>query len=174
VERVRAAHELAEIELARAQRLIEQQAIARQELDRVREAARAAAEDLKSAEYARQIAGFELEQARAALLRSSPGPRKDDGCTDLRVLSPIDGCVLRVFHEDAAVVTPGTRLVELGNPAELEAEIDVLSTDAVRIRPGARVWFEHWGGGPRGSRPRRRAGRILKISALGVEGNGSM
>jgi HlyD family secretion protein len=171
VARAGAANELAQIELQRAMTLMEKQAIARQALDHARDAARGSAEDLRAAEYARQIARFELEQARAALWRTDPESRPRDGCSELRVLSPINGCVLRIFHEDAAVVMPGARLVELGDPADLEAEIDVLSTDAVRIRPGAQVWFEHWGGdAPLEGRVRviEPAG-FLKISALGVE-----
>lgn len=170
VERMRAAHDLAQIEWGRAEKLFDQRAAARQEIDRAREAARAAAEDLKAAEYGRQIAGFELEQARAALLRTTREGR-DGGAWALRICSPIDGRVLRVFQEDAAVLVPGTRLVELGDPADLEAEIDVLSSDAVQIRPGARVLFEHWGGdAPLEGRVRvvEPAG-FLKISALGVE-----
>ena len=171
IERARAAQELAQAELTRAQTLLAEQALSRQEFDRVREAARAANEESRSAEYARQIAGFELEQARAALLRSTPERRGRDHAWALCVRSPIDGRVLRVFHEDAAVVPASARLVELGDPVDLEAEIDVLSSDAVRIRPGARVTFEHWGGDiPLEGRVRvvEPAG-FLKISALGVE-----
>jgi HlyD family secretion protein len=171
IERARAAQELALSELARAETLAAEQALSRQEFDRVREASRAANEELKSAEYARQIAGFELEQARAALLRSTPDTARGDHSWELCVTSPIDGRVLRVFHEDAAVVPTSARLVEVGDPTDLEAEIDVLSSDAVRIRPGARVLFEHWGG----DRPLEGRVRVvepagfLKISALGVE-----
>jgi HlyD family secretion protein len=171
IERARAAQELAQAELARAQSLATAQALSPQEFDRAREAARVGNEELKSAEYARQIAGFELEQARAALLRSTSEARFGDHSWELCVTSPIDGRVLRVFHEDAAVVPASARLVELGDPADLEAEIDVLSSDAVRIRPGARVLFEHWGGEiPLEGRVRvvEPAG-FLKISALGVE-----
>ena len=148
-----------------------QKALAEQEFDRVVEVSRAAAEDLKSADYARQIAGFELEQARAALLRSTPESWCNDRAWELSITSPIDGHVLRVFHEDAAVVPVSARLLELGDSADLEAEIDVLSSDAVRIQPGARVLFEHWGGEvPLEGRVRlvEPAG-FLKISALGVE-----
>jgi HlyD family secretion protein len=61
--------------------------------------------------------------------------------------------------------------MELGDPAELEIEIDVLSIDAVKVLPGAKVVLEHWGG------PAPLLGRVrlvepsgfLKISALGVE-----
>jgi HlyD family secretion protein len=171
VERVRAANELAQSDLARAGALAAEGALSRQETDRAREAARAAAEELRAADYARQIAGFELEQARAALWRSTPAARRDDPSWALRVTAPIDGRVLRVFHEDATVVARAAPLVEIGNPADLEAEIDVLSSDAVRIQPGARVFFEHWGGEtPLEGRVRviEPAG-FLKISALGVE-----
>jgi HlyD family secretion protein len=166
-----ATQERARIDLTRTAQLIQREAISPQEFDRVREAARVAAEDLKSAEYGRQIAGFEVEQARTALLRSSPEGRRDDCAWELRIRSPITGSVLRVFHEDAATVAPSTRLLEVGDPADLEAEIDVLSSDAVRIQPGARVLFEHWGGSvPLEGRVRvvEPAG-FLKISALGVE-----
>jgi HlyD family secretion protein len=171
VERARAAHELAQLDLTRTVTLADQRAVARQELDRAREVARAAAEDLKAAEYARQIAGFELEQARAALARSAPGGPPADCAGEWWIVSPIDGYVLRVWNEDAGFVPPGTRLIELGDPTDLEVEIDVLSSDAVRIRPGARVLFEHWGGdAPLEGRVRvvEPAG-FLKISALGVE-----
>lgn len=167
-DRVRATLELALAELTRAEKLFEQQAISIQDLDHARETARAAAEDLKAADYARQVAGFEKEQAQAALLRT--GPRTAESW-EFQVRAPVDGRVLRVFHEDAAVVGPGTRLLEIGDPSSLEAEIDVLSSDAVRIKPGARVIFEHWGGDtPLEGRVRlvEPAG-FLKISALGVE-----
>ena len=171
VERARATQELAQRDDARITQLADEKAVSRQELDRSREAARVAAEDLKVAEYSRRIAGFELEQARAALLRSTPGPRSDECTGEMKIVTPVDGRVLRVWQEDAAVVAPGTRLLEIGDPSDLEAEIDVLSSDAVRIRRGARVRFEHWGGdAPLEGRVRviEPAG-FLKISALGVE-----
>ncbi|MBL9209081.1 MAG: efflux RND transporter periplasmic adaptor subunit [Opitutaceae bacterium] len=171
VERARATQELAQRDYVRVTRLADEKAVSRQELDRSREAARVAAEDLKVAEYARRIAGFELEQARAALARSIPGPRSEECTGEMKIVAPVDGRVLRVWQEDSAVVAPGTRLLEIGDPSDLEAEIDVLSSDAVRIPRGARVLFEHWGGdAPLEGRVRvvEPAG-FLKISALGVE-----
>jgi HlyD family secretion protein len=70
------------------------------------------------------------------------------------------------------VVTPGTPLIEVGDPAgDLEVEIDVLSRDAVKIHPGDAVLLEHWGG----EAPLRGRVRVVepsgftKISTLGVE-----
>ena len=79
--------------------------------------------------------------------------------------------MLRVFQESTTVLPAGAPLLELGDPTDLEIEVDVLSTDAVRIRPGARVYIEHWGG------DQIIAGRVrlvepsafTKISALGIE-----
>lgn len=99
---------------------------------------------------------------------------KDDNGWNFPIYSPINGRVLRVFQESSAVVTPGTPLVELGDPtdpAQLEVEIDVLSRDAVKVHPGDAVLFEHWGG----DAPLRGRVRVVepsgftKISTLGVE-----
>lgn len=96
----------------------------------------------------------------------------DDNGWNFPIYSPIDGRVLRVFQESAAVVTPGTPLVEVGDPSnDLEVEIDVLSRDAVKIHPGDTVLLEHWGG----EAPLRARVRVVepsgftKISTLGVE-----
>ncbi len=125
-----------------------------------------------------EIARFELEQAQAALLRTRPrDDPKGDGQPDgnggwtFTIYSPIKGQVLRVLQESSAVVNAGTPLLELGNARDLEAEVDVLSRDAVKVHPGAKVWFEHWGG------DRDLQGRVrlvepsgfTKISTLGVE-----
>lgn len=94
-----------------------------------------------------------------------------NGGWNFPIVSPISGRVLRVFQESAAVVTPGTSLIELGDPTDLEVEIDVLSRDAVKIHPNDLVYLEHWGG----ERPLRGRVRTVepsgftKISTLGVE-----
>jgi HlyD family secretion protein len=85
--------------------------------------------------------------------------------------SPVSGKVLRKFEESSRVVTPGLPLVEIGDPREMEVEIDVLSADAAVIRPGATVWLHQWGQElPLEARVRlvEPAG-FTKISALGVE-----
>jgi HlyD family secretion protein len=76
-----------------------------------------------------------------------------------------------VFEESETIVTSGARLLEIADPTDLEVEIDVLSSDAVRIRPGAEVVFEHWGGDvPLAGRVRIvEPGGFTKVSALGVE-----
>ena len=49
------------------------------------------------------------------------------------------------LEENARVVAPGTPLVEVGNPTDLEVVIDVLSRDGATITPGTRIEFDQWG-----------------------------
>jgi HlyD family secretion protein len=171
LERAAAAHELARKELVRALDLYESQTVPREVLDRAEHNERIAAHEWQASRFAVQIARYELEMARAALLFSQGEVPPTSASDRFIIRAPIDGSVLRVFQESATVVTPGTPLLELGDPSDLEVEIDVLSPDAVRIRPGAEVRLEHWGG------DRALAGRVrrvepagwTRISALGVE-----
>jgi HlyD family secretion protein len=90
-------------------------------------------------------------------------------CIDVR--APVAGHVLRVHEESERVVLSGAPLLELGDPQAIEIVVDVLSADAVKIRPGAELWVEDWGG----DRPLRATVRrvepsgFTKVSALGVE-----
>ncbi len=132
---------------------------------------RSRTQDYSAARFAQDIAQFELETAKAALVLVQPseaGPADD---RQLPIKSPIDGQVLRLFQESATVVRPGDRLLELGDPADLEVEVDVLSSDAVKIKPGDKAFLEQWGGEtplPATVRLIEPSG-FLKISALGVE-----
>jgi HlyD family secretion protein len=87
------------------------------------------------------------------------------------IVSPIDGRVFRVVRESAGLVPGGTPLLEIGNPRDLEIEVDVLSSDAVRIPPNAKVLLEQWGGAePLEARVRLvEPSGFTKVSALGVE-----
>lgn len=126
-----------------------------------------------AARFALQMAKYELEQAKAALLQRS-GAEAGGGnpsASAFEVRAPITGRVLRVLHESEAVVAPGDSLIELGSLADMEVELDVLSDQAVRVRPGQHVSLERWGG----DRPLGGVVRVvepsgyLKVSALGVE-----
>src|SRR5262249_47660395 len=128
-------------------------------------------QDLRAGEFGVRIAEFELDLAQAALVRTRPRSPGEKGEWRVEIRSPITGRGLRGHQESAAVITPGAKLLEVGDPTDLEAEIEVLSADAVKVRPGAKVLLEHWGG----ARPLEGHVRVvepsgfLKVSALGVE-----
>lgn len=172
VEAARADLSFAEADLGRKRELRRTQSVSEAVIQEAERAYRSSSEAFRAATFAADIARFELEQARAALL---PSRRSEDGAEDadwrFTIDSPIDGRVLRVFQESAAVVTSGTSLLEVGDPTDLELEIDVLSSDAVQIRPGHEVIIEHWGGDAplRGSVRLVEPSAFTKISALGVE-----
>jgi len=143
LERARVAEEHAAAELERVRRLLHAHGASQQDYDDALEKERGAQEDLRAAQFATHIADFELDLARAALIRTRPASPGEAADRSFEIRSPVDGRVLRVFQESSAVVTPGFRLLEVGDPDELEVEVDVLSGDAVKIAPGAKVYLEH-------------------------------
>ncbi|HEX4413494.1 MAG TPA: HlyD family efflux transporter periplasmic adaptor subunit, partial [Lacipirellulaceae bacterium] len=121
-----------------------------------------------------QLAMAELAVPPTANGSQAAGKDSEDAQTtkwDFPIYSPIDGRVLRVMQESSAVVMPGTPLVELGDPFDLEIAVDVLSRDAVKVHRGDEVILEHWGG-PTPLHARVRVvepSGFTKISTLGVE-----
>ncbi len=162
--------QFAESELARLRQLRRRDAAPENQVQAAERAYRTSAEAYRSATFAEDIARFELEQAQAALV---PSRQAGENVADwrFRIESPISGKVLRLFQESSAVVAPGAPLLEIGDPTDLELEIDVLSSDAVQILPGQNVIIQHWGG----EHPLSGVVRLVepsaftKISALGVE-----
>jgi HlyD family secretion protein len=170
LERAKVSHNYAVTNLARARKLLEVKGTSRQEFENAEQAELSTGHALKEAEFAGKVATFEREQAAAVLMRADKGSG-NAGDSNYEICSPVSGRILRVLQESSTVVTPGMKLLELGDPENLEIEVDVLSTDAVRIKPGARVSIEHWGG----ERPLVGRVRLIepagftKVSALGVE-----
>lgn len=125
-------------------------------------------QELAAARFSAKVASHEADVARAALRRYSEGPSARDPFV---VTSPVSGRVLRVLHESAGVVAPGTALLEIGDPESLEIVVEVLTADAVRIAAGAPARLERWGGEKalEGHVRLVEPSAFTKISALGVE-----
>jgi len=120
---------------------------------------------LEAALAGREAARHALAQARVAAARSR---LNGDGAA-LPVTSPVTGQVLRVLQQSEAVVGLGTPLLEVADAQDLEIVVDLLSTDAARVAPGARVHVEA-GEVRREGRVRRiEPSAFTKVSALGVE-----
>ena len=151
----------------RARRLLDAGAIAGEEFEARVAEARALAEALRAADFAAAQARQEVQVARARLTPAAGGARP----ADLVVTAPVDGIVLKRFHESARPVALGEPLLELGDADRLEIVTDLLSADAVGIALGAEVVIDQWGGTqPLAGRVRRvEPAGFTKISALGVE-----
>lgn len=114
----------------------------------------------------------ELESAKARLI--GPEEAGDTGSATsccVEVVAPESGRVLKIHHESEQVVQAGSPLLEIGDPGDLEIVVDLLSTDAVKVSPGATAYIEGWGRPGILTAEVRRidpAG-FTKVSALGIE-----
>ena len=196
----RVALERAESEARRTDSLVQQGFVsdAKGEGDRLaREAARA---EWQAAQEGERAARFELELARAAFVESpwdpaagplveAAGPSGAAGSAPASITvsgtaasppgapramtlrAPVSGRVLKLGVASEATVPAGAPLLELGDVAALEVVAELLTGDALQVRPGSPVRIDRWGG------PQPLAGTLraiepagfTKVSALGVE-----
>ncbi len=170
-ERALAELDFARAELTRAEQLAKRGNISQRDLDRARLEVRTRRAAVNTAAATAEMRRYELDTARAALIQ--PGEDVGEGASHaccVEVYSPVDGRILRIIHESEGVVPAGTWLVELGNPHDLEIVVDLLSDDAVRVKQGAQVAIEDWGGMSLIGRVRRvEPYAFTKVSALGIE-----
>lgn len=152
--------------LKRAEQLAQQGFVSEASLDDARLALRAAQQERACAQAEVQIARHELAQARAALGAYRLGDAK---AFELR--APVAGQVLRVQQPSEAMLPMGAPLMELGDVSRLEVVAELLSSDALQIKPGQAVRIERWGGPGllQGQVSRVEPGAFTKVSALGVE-----
>lgn len=167
VERNKATYDQTRRELERSEVLVRDGYVSRQELEKAQTAVSTSWRDYEAARSKAESAAHEVEVARAALMvrnQSSPA-------TSVKVHAPTDGRVLGVIEESERVIVAGAPLVQVSNPSNLEVVIELLSTDAVKVNPGAKVFIEAWGG-PEALEARVRLiepSAFTKVSALGIE-----
>lgn len=160
LEKTRLSHALAANELKRVERMFAEKTVSPQDYETAQMRETAAAREVIAAEGALRAAVAELAVVGA-----------DTTPTLIEVRAPSAGRVLHVFQESERPVGAGTPLLDVGDPADLEVVIELLSRDGAALAPGAPVELEQWGG------PQPLAARVrlvepaafTKISALGVE-----
>lgn len=179
--------EFAKLELDRVKNLRQPIVMTKSEIESTEMEHRVRSEELKAASFRVEIAEYELELERAALLLTAPDRSQPSGeeanadgsvsspgeshVMELTMKAPITGRILRIYQESSAVLNAGSPIMELGDPVDLEVVVDVLSSDAVKIAIGDVVWLENWGG----ENPLKGEVRVVepsgftKLSALGVE-----
>ena len=165
---VREDYEQSRRDFARAEVLAKQNVLSTQMLEQARNAETTNREELEAAKFSELAAASEVKVARAGLVGMDAGnaPHKI-----ISLQSPVAGRVLRVVEKSERVIPAGAPVLILGDPSRIEVVTDVLTTDAVNVKPGAPVYLEGWGG----EHPLRAKVRLIepagftKISALGVE-----
>lgn len=174
VERAQAALDQAIAEAVRARTLAEKNYVSKNQAEQAELAEKLNRRELDAARFEAHAAEHDVAQARAALARVGKGAKggmAGRAGEQWEIRSPVSGRVLRVLQESEAVVAVGTPLLEIAQPEALEVVVDVLSTDAVQVRPGMAVHLERWGRGqPLAGRVRLiEPAAFTKVSALGVE-----
>lgn len=160
-----AARDFAATEVKRAEALFGKGATTQQAYDAAIREEKTARAAVSSALANLSVRQKELESALAVL---KPDAGAGKCCTAIR--APVSGRVLRVLTESEQVVQPGTPILELGDPGNLEIMVDLLSRDAVRVAKGAKATVSGWGGPPIAARVDRvEPSAVTKVSALGIE-----
>jgi len=170
-EQTRAADAIAEQmrgEATRQRELLTRELVAAESAERTVAASLRADREAASAKFQEATARHEVTAAEVVLAR---GSRDQPGSAALELAAPVSGVVLRRHYESARPVQAGEALIEIGDPAGMEVEVDVMSADAVRLREGMAVELLRWGGEPplAGRVRRVEPGGFTKFSALGVE-----
>ncbi len=162
-----------ESELVRNRELAERGTIPRRVLDDMEQAYQVAAQTLAAARSELDLNRATLERMRAQLvgpdLFTPNGIGAEDCC--VRILAPVRGTVLDVADTSARLVQAGMPLLSIGDIEDLEIELDLLSSDAVRVPRQARAIIDRWGGeGMLEAQVRRiEPAAFTRVSALGIE-----
>ncbi len=159
-------HNLARHELERQKILVRDHFISPQALDHLiaRESSTRAA--ISAAHARTQIAQAAVTEARAAVDTFTRAAERK-----IAVRAPASDRFLSINQQSERTVAAGLSLMTIGDPIQMEAVVDVLSVDAVKIRPGMRMLLKDWGGDV----PLEASVRLVepvaftKISALGIE-----
>lgn len=159
----------AQNKLKRIEAMLQKKLVSDEEFEQARTNLLISQASLSEAQFQVEVVSYELKNALITLNYAS-GQQQNPG-QKIEVLAPIDGTMLKIHRKCEGPVNTGDPLFDIGDESALEVIADVLSADAVKIRPGMKVLFERWGG------PQPLEGRVCtvepagftKISALGVE-----
>ena len=167
LDRANVALDLARKQFERLDRLMPSGGVSQQEWDIAESRMQVGSREAKAAEFALRMSEFEVQQAASLLIQGG----ESSGAESVRILSPVDGYVLQVREESARTVVAGTPIMEVGDPEDLEGEVDLFSTDAASVPVGAEVLIDGWGGEEplRGRVTLVERSGFTKVSALGVE-----
>jgi HlyD family secretion protein len=156
--------------LARIANLFSRGSVAKDQFDQTESEAKKARAIQFSARAAADVARSELERAKTAL-RNFSAVQKTGRNGAVEIASPVNGAVFKIHRDSEGAVSVGEPLMDIGNAGNLEVRVEVLSSDAVRIRPGMAVLFKRWGRNENlvGRVQRVEPAGFTKFSSLGVE-----
>ena len=170
LQRAETALRLATSELERALRLYEPRVISESALQKIQNEVEMQRAQVETARATIGVRKAELASAEARLMQpETTGVERQDCCVNIH--APVDGVVLSVMAKSEQAVSAGAQIAEIGDPNRLEVVVDLLSADAIRVKPGARTSIVDWGGDDALPGVVRRVdpAGFTKVSALGIE-----
>ena len=172
IDRAESELEFAQSDLKRAKSLAQRGTISERTLEKAALNVQTRQSSLAQARANLILRHRQLDSAKARLIGPEQKKTKQtDGSCCVEVHAPVDGRVLRIDKESEQIVKAGEPLLRIGDPKDLEIVVDLLSTDAVKVKTGAEATIEGWGGPKLLKAKVRRidpAG-FTKVSALGIE-----
>lgn len=173
VKQAKAQLEYDQSDFKRTQELYKKDNISQASLERAELRLKTLKAELETVLSNKEVMLARLVAAKAKLLQPEEELSTDTNQESCHICihSPVDGRVLRILHKSESIVPVGTPLVEIGDPADLEVNIEMLSTNAVRVKVGDEALIKRWGG-KEDIKARVRVvepSGFTKISALGVE-----
>lgn len=158
--------EQARREVRRVERLVKDGFMSGQAAEQARNAEITIANDVEAARFRARSTAAEVALARSGLIAGKGGDK-----TLFEVRSPVAGSILRIPDPSERIVAAGTPLMTIGDLSRLEVLIELLSSEAVKVKPGMPVILDGWGGSQalKAQVKRVESYAFTKVSALGVE-----
>ena len=153
-------------ESKRVESLVKDGFMSAQAAEQARNAELTIANELEAARFRAKSAAAEVRLAKSGLIDVRGG----EGVL-FKVRSPVAGRILRIQDPSERVVLPGAPLLTVGDLSKLEIVIELLSTEAMQVKPGMPVILDGWGGKqPLKAKVQRvEPYAFTKVSALGIE-----
>src|SRR5574340_1145092 len=153
-------------ESRRVARLVKDGFMSAQAAEQARNAEITIANDVEAARFRARSAAAEVRLAESGLIAVQGGK----GAL-FKVRSPVAGRILRIPDPSERVVAAGTPLLTVGDMSKLEIVIELLSSEAVKVKPGMPVILDGWGGNQSLNARVQRVEpyAFTKVSALGIE-----
>lgn len=147
----------------RLTRLLAAGAVPKDQTEMAEDAFAQLAKDLEAGRARVGMMQYELAAARVAT--AAPAG------SSVPIVAPVSGVLLRRYEDQERLLPAGTPVLEIGVSDSVDVVADVLSVDAVRIRPGMSALVEGWGGDASLHATVRRVepAARTKVSALGIE-----
>lgn len=156
-------------DLNRARLLAKDQIVPQQALEQAESKQTGTAKEVEAAKSRVQAALADIQREKAGLVSLEAQQHQAGKLVEVR--PPTRSRILRILEKSERVVSFGTPIIVLSNANRIEIVVDLLSMDAVNVKPGAPVLIENWGGRkPLCARVRTvEPYGFTKVSVLGIE-----